>query len=459
MRASFLTYLGIAHRIADYAPWRVRLPTDRGPSGDGPSKRRTNTRGFGPSSIRTLIIAAGLLFSVCPAESFGQVPVSPRPLILISIDGFRWDYLEKYEAPVLRQLAKEGVRAKRLIPSFPSLTFPNHYTIITGLRPEHHGVVANNFYDPALQEFFNFKTNETSTDPRWWAGGEPLWITAERQGVRSACFFWPGSEAENHGLHPSYFKKFDKSVSCVQRVDGVLAWLDLPAEQRPRFCTLYFDTVDSKGHLYGPDAPETAAAIREVDEAVGRLLTGLAARGLRGKTDLVIVSDHGMEPVSADRTILLDDYVDLNSITIDFAGSNAGLRPKIGTAGELVEKFRGKHPQLSAWLREEVPESLHYRASGRIAPVVLSAAPGWTILSRDFLRMKRLVFERGAHGYDPATPNMGALFIANGPSFQHGRVIDNVENIHIYNLLCAALGLKPAPNDGDDRLVREVLVR
>ena len=406
---------------------------------------------------------AFILIICCLLLGTGQAalpaPNATGPLILISIDGFRWDYLEKYDAPVLKQLAQQGVRAERLIPSFPSLTFPNHYTIVTGLRPEHHGIIANNFYDPDLHEFFNFKTNETSTDPRWWAGGEPVWITAEKQGVRSACFFWPGSESENHGRRPSYFKKFDKSLSCFQRVDGVLAWLDLSPELRPRFCTLYFDLVDSKGHLFGPDAPETAAAVKEADDAIGRLLTGLTERGGRAQTDLVIVSDHGMEPVSADRTILLDDYVELNSIDIDFAGANAGLRPKTGTPGELVAKLRGKHPQLKVWLREEVPETLHYRANGRIAPVVLSAAPGWTILSRDFLRIKRLTFERGAHGYDPAAPNMGALFIANGPTFQRGRVIGAVENIHIYNLLCAALGLKPAPNDGDDRLVHEVLAR
>jgi predicted AlkP superfamily pyrophosphatase or phosphodiesterase len=403
------------------------------------------------------VLAAGFL----PANSASSpvVPRSAGPLILISIDGFRWDYLQKHAAPVLQQLAAEGVRARRMTSCFPSLTFPNHYTIVTGLRPEHHGIVANTFYDPALQAKFISKSPECSTDPRWWAGGEPVWITAEKQGVRSACFFWPGSEAENHGRHPSLSKPFDKSLTCAERVDGLLAWLGLPPEQRPRFCTLYFDIVDTNGHVFGPDAPETAAAIAEVDKAVGRLLDGLARLGLREKTDLVLVSDHGMEPVSPDQTILLDDYVVLNSIEIDFAGPNAGLRPKTGTAGELAAKFRGKHPQLSAWLRDEVPEHLHYRASGRIAPVVLSAAPGWYIMTRDFLRLRRLTLERGAHGYDPASPNMGALFIARGPSFQRGRVIDEVENIHVYNLLCATLGLQPAPNDGDDRLARETLAR
>ena len=412
-----------------------------------------------PRALLLLLVGAAAGCFGPAGATTPSATASAGSLILISIDGFRWDYLQKDPAPVLRQLAAEGVHATRMTPSFPSLTFPNHYTLVTGLRPEHHGIVANTFFDPALHAKFNPKTPEGATNPRWWSGGEPVWITAEKQGVRSGCFFWPGSEAENHGLHPSFSLPFDKSLTSARRVDGLLAWLDLPPAQRPRFCTLYFDIVDTCGHLYGPDAPETAAAVAEVDEAVGRLLAGLARRGLREKTDLVLVSDHGMEPVSPDQVIFLDDYVDLNSIEIDFAGPNAGLRPKTGTAEELAAMFRGKHPQLSAWRRDEVPERLHYRASDRIAPVVLSAAPGWSIMSHEFLRFKRLTLERGAHGYDPATPNMGALFIAAGPSFQRGRSIDDVENIHVYNLLCATLGLKPAPNDGDDRLVRATLAR
>lgn len=401
---------------------------------------------------------ATILLSSC-ATAVASKPVGSGPLILISIDGFRWDYLQKFNAPVLKQLAAQGVSAERLVPSFPSLTFPNHYTLVTGLYPEHHGIVANTFFDPALGTKFVYKNHESAVDPRWWTGGEPLWITAEKQGVRSACFFWPGSEAEIHGVRPSRSKAFDKSLTCAQRVDGLLAWLDLPKATRPRFCTLYFDLVDTAGHLYGPEATETAAAILEADAAIGRLLDGLAQRGLRGQTDLVIVSDHGMEPVSPDRVILIDDYVDLNSIDVDFAGANAGLRPKSGTADELVAQLKGKHPQLNVWRKDEVPESLHYRASGRIAPVVLSAAPGWTILNRDFLRLKRLVFERGAHGYDPATPNMGAIFIADGPSFVRHRQIGPVENVHVYNLLCRVLGITPSANDGDNRLARAALKR
>lgn len=394
----------------------------------------------------------------------GSCTSAPAPtqrsalLILVSIDGFRWDYLQKYPAPELKKLAEGGVHARRMTPSFPSLTFPNHYTIVTGLRPEHHGIVANSFFDPALQETFKYTSHECSIDPRWWSGGEPIWITAEKQGMRSACFFWPGSEAENHGYRASYFKTFDKHLTCEQRVDGLLAWLALPPAQRPGVATLYFDIVDSAGHTYGPDAPETAAAIWTVDAAIGRLLAGLDKLGLRANTDLVLVSDHGMEPVSPERIIYLEDYAKLDTFAIDFLGPNAGLRPKTGTPEELVAKFRDKNPHLHAWLRHEVPADLHYRASPRIAPVVLNADPGWLISTHDFVRVHRLTFERGAHGYDPATTNMGALFVANGPSFKHGREIPNVDNVDVYDLLCAVLHLKPAPNDGSDRLAQKALV-
>ena len=404
-----------------------------------------------------ILLLAVLLAPSCSTPAGGTAAADP--LILISIDGFRWDYLQKYDAPTLRQLAADGVHATRLTPSFPSLTFPNHYTIVTGLYPEHHGLVANTFFDPALQAKFVYKSHESSVDSRWWEGGEPVWITAEKQGVRSACFFWPGSEAEIHGARPAFFKPFDKSLTCTQRVDGLLEWLALPPGRRPRLATLYFNIVDDAGHTFGPDAPETAAAVKEADAAIARLLDGLIRLGLRGSASLVIVSDHGMEPVSPDRTILIDDYVSLNSVDVDFAGPNAGLRPKTGTAEELAAKLRGRHPHLSVWLRNEVPERLHYRASGRIAPVVLSADPGWYITTRDYLRVKRLTFERGTHGFDPASVNMGALFIASGPAFRHGVEIPDVENIHIYNLLCAALGVQPAANDGDQRLVRAALKR
>lgn len=389
-------------------------------------------------------------------------PPATAPVILVSIDGFRWDYLRKYDAPTLQALAAGGVHAIRMTPSFPAKTFPNHFTLATGLRPEHHGIVSNYFYDPALGASFNKNAAADNADPRWWQQGEPIWITAEKQGVRSATYFWPGSETEIHGTRPSFQMVYDGRTTSAQRVDGLLAWLDLPAARRPHFCVLYLDVVDVVGHKAGPDAPETAAAVKEADNAIARLLAGLTARGVRAGTNLVIVSDHGMSEQSTNQVIFLEDLMKVSEVQVESTGPNGGVRPKPGTvtAAALAASIRAKAPpQLHVWLREEVPERLHYRDNPRIPPVVLAADDHWNIESKVGWPMLQHRYGKGNHGWDPATPNMGALFIANGPAFRHGHEFADVDNIHLYNLLCAVLRLKPAPNDGDDRLVHEALAR
>jgi len=401
-----------------------------------------------------LLLLASLVLSSCTTP-VASTPAGP--LILISIDAFRWDYLQKYDVPTLRQLAAGGVHATRMTPCFPSRTFPNHYTLVTGLRPEHHGIVNNWFHDPALQADFT----KSHTEPAWWNEGEPLWVTAEKQGVHSACYFWPGSEAEIRGVRPTYYKGFDRKTSSSDRVDGLLEWLALPAAKRPRFCTLYFDVVDIVSHARGPEAPETAAAVHEVDAAVARLLAGLTRLGLRDSTNLVIVSDHGMSEISTDRVVFLDDLMDMSLVTVEATGPHGGVRPKPGVdTAALVATIRAKAPpQVQVYRREEMPERLHYRANDRIPPIVFSMEDHWCIEQKTGWPALKARFDRGNHGWDPATPNMGALFVASGPAFQRGVEIPDVENIHVYNLLCAALGIIPAPNDGDDRLVRRALRR
>jgi predicted AlkP superfamily pyrophosphatase or phosphodiesterase len=409
---------------------------------------------FGPLVFLFLVTIAG------PAGASLPAPPEGRSLILVSIDGFRWDYLRKHEVPALRALAADGVHAQRLTPSFPSKTFPNHFTLVTGMRPERHGIVSNYFFDPVLDATFNKNLAADNADPRWWQQGEPIWITAEKQGVRSAVYFWPGSETEIHGARPSFYRPYDGKVTSTERVDGLLAWLDLPADQRPRLGLLYLEVVDVVGHRAGPDAPETAAAIREADAAVARLLAGLAARGLRDQTDLVVVSDHGMAEQSVDRVIFLEDLMNVSQVQVESTGPNGGVRPRPGTVtpAELAAGIRAKAPpQLQVYLREEVPERFHYRDNPRIPPVVLIADNHWNIESKVGWPLLQARFGRGNHGWDPATPDMGALFLAQGPSFRRGHEIADVDNIHLYPLLCAVLGLQPAPNDGDDRLAREAL--
>ena len=408
--------------------------------------------------LRILVLLFAGLFATSGLNA--APPTATGPLILISIDGFRWDYLQKYDAPVLRLLAKDGVHATRMTPSFPSKTFPNHYTLATGLYPAHHGIVGNSFYDPATGETFNMSKTESNTEARWWAAGEPVWTTAEKQGVRSACYFWPGSEVENHGVRPTRYKPFNGKLTSAQRVDELLGWLAEPAKDRLRFCTLYFDIVDHAGHKYGPDAPETAAAVKEADESVARLLAGLAKLGLRDSASLVIVSDHGMSPCSTDQVIFLEDLMNVSQVMIDSTGPTGGVRPKPGTAlpADLVAHIRAKAPpQLQVYLRDETPARYHYRDNPLIPDIVLVADDHWNIESKAGWPNRQLTYVRGTHGWDPALPNMGALFIASGPAFKHGVEIPDVENIHVYNLLCAALGITPAANDGDDRLVRAAL--
>ena len=405
--------------------------------------------------------AVGSVFSlfVASCSSPDKSPSTAAPLILISIDGFRWDYLQKADVPTLKGLADGGVHAQRLIPSFPSKTLPNHYTLATGLYPEHHGIGSNYFYDPAIKKNFAASNPVNSTESVWW-GGEPIWITAERQGVRSACFFWAGSEAEVGGTRPSLYLPYNKKLTCAERVDGLLAWFELPPAERPKFATLYLDLVDTTGHKFGPDAPETHAALQEVDRAIARLLDGLKQLGIRNATNLVVVSDHGLTSIDAKRVIFIEDMMPVSTVQVESYGPNGGVRPKTGTAEELVASIRAKHiPHLQVYLREEMPERLHYRDNPRIPPVVYVADEGWNIESKVGWPNREPTYDHASHGYDPALSNMGALFIANGPAFKRGLEIPAVENIHLYNLLCRVLGLKPAPNDGDQRLAHAALKR
>lgn len=426
------------------------------------------------ANLRVCEIAMRLLSCLCllvvsvalSSCQHSAAPVAARPkdelLILVSIDGFRWDYLDRYDVPTLRQLAREGTHARRMTPSFPSKTFPNHYTLVTGLRPESHGIVSNWFWDPAFTETFGMSKDASNAEPRWWDQGEPIWITAEKQGVRSACFFWPGSETEIRGVRPTFFQKFNGKLKSESRVDGVLAWLDLPAEQRPRFYTLYFDIVDHAGHNFGPNSPETAAAAHEADAAIARLLAGLESRGLRQKTNLVIVSDHGMSECGPDRVVFIEDLMDPANVRVESTGPNGGVRPLPDTvsAAELAASIRAKAPpQLHVYLREEMPAHLHYRNNPRIPDVMLVMDDHWMIESKIGWPRRRATYVKGSHGWDPSLPNMGALFVAQGPAFRGGHQFADVENIHLYNLLCTVLGVAPARNEGDARLVREAMVR
>lgn len=393
-----------------------------------------------PALVLALAACAG-----SPAVDIAPTPVAgreaaARPLapltILVSIDGFRPDYLQRAATPTLSALAEGGARAA-MRPSFPSVTFPNHYTLVTGLHPDRHGIVGNAFVDPALGRF-SMARKETG----WWDQAEPVWVTAEKAGLTTGTMFWPGSETEIRGVRPTHWREFDQALSGEARVDQILAWLDGP--RPPAFATLYFDIVDSAGHRHGPDAPETTAAAAEVDAALARLLRGLQARGLRERTHLVIVADHGMAATDPSRVVWLDDLVDPTALDIIYAGAAAFLEPVAGREAEVEAALVRRHPHAECWTRSTIPARLALGRNPRVASIVCAAEPGWLLATR----ARPVTRPGGAHGYDPAAPEMAALFIAHGPAIRPGVTLNDLDSVDVQPLLGRLLGIAVPAGDG-----------
>ncbi|MGH9820525.1 MAG: ectonucleotide pyrophosphatase/phosphodiesterase, partial [Pyrinomonadaceae bacterium] len=356
------------------------------------------------------------------------------------------------------KLANEGVRAKWMIPSFPTKTFPNHYAIATGLYPEHNGIVENSIYDFGV--IFTIDDKKRVSESRWWLG-EPIWVTAEKQGEHSAAYFFPGTEAEIEGTRPEFWKTYDGKIPDNDRVDTVLGWLDEPVEKRPQMILMYFSDTDDAGHAHSPDSEEVRSAISREDGAVARLISGLAARGIDKQVNVIIVSDHGMAAVDRRRAILMDTYFDPR-LTEKYllTGEILQIFPRAGQEVSIIEGLRSVQ-HATCWRRSDIPARLHYNEGKRIAPIVCSADEGWTMTTRDRYQAekKRDDFLRphGAHGYDNKYQSMMATFIANGPAFKSGYVAKPFENIQVYNVMCKILGLKPANTDGNIDVVKGML--
>jgi predicted AlkP superfamily pyrophosphatase or phosphodiesterase len=281
-------------------------------------------------------------------------------------------------------------------------------------------------------------------------GGEPIWVTAEKQGIKAAAMFWPGSEAEIAGVRPSYWHRYDQEFSFEARVEQVLAWLDLPPAERPRLITLYFEYPNDVSHQYGPQAPETHAAVREVDDRVGDLVAGLAARDLAFRVDLIVVSDHGMADVGPGRVVVIDDFVEFETGELFEQDAYVQIFPAPGRLETLHAALAGAHPELAIYRREEIPGRLHLRGSPRVAPLIGIPSVRWEVATRESFEGYREHMLKGDHGQDPAHPDLHGIFIASGPSFKRGVVIPRFQNVEIYNLMAEVLGLVPAPSLATD---------
>ena len=369
--------------------------------------------------------------------------------VVVTCDGFRWDFSIMYDTPTMDMLAKKGIQSD-MQPTYPASTFPNHYAIATGLYPDHHGLVNNTFWDPDLQLTYAVGNPVTGQDPRFF-GGEPIWLTAERQGVKSATIYWVGSDLKDDSRHASYWYDYAKKplLTPDERVQKALEYLQLPEPERPHFIMVYFEEPDQTQHTYGPNCEQTRQAVKETDEAVGKLYAGLMQLPIASKINFIVLSDHGMALEDPSRVINPHDYLQpewYDKMVISIP-TYIFTKPQYR---ETVYNALKDLPHLTVWKKEEIPAYLHYGTNRRIGDILVAPDMGWEF--RDTPRNGL-----GAHGYDPTDVDMHSLFRAVGPAFKQGYIARQFENVDIYPLLCHLMGIQPAPNDGDFNRIKHIL--
>jgi len=372
-------------------------------------------------------------------------------VLLVSFDAFRYDYPVIYNTPNMNILAKDGIKVDRMISSFPTNTFPNHYSIATGLYPDHHGLINNSFPAPDLGMFYRMGDRQAVENPAFY-GGEPMWVTAQKQGLRAASFFWVGSEAPVGGMHPTYWKKYDESTGYGERIDTVMKWLTYSEERRPRLVTLYFDEPDATSHSFGPESEETKEVVESLDSLVGVIRGKIALLPFADRVNLIVLSDHGMASVSPEK------YINLKSVVPDrmiesISGGNPVylINPASGKADSVLLLINSTSG-VKAWRKSELPEKWHYGTHPRIPEIVVVADSSWSIGTRPSASRSR-----GAHGYDNQNPELYSIFYAAGPAFKKNRTLQELNNVDVYNIVCKILNLKPAPNDGNPKVLGKVL--
>lgn len=399
------------------------------------------------------MVVALLALSSCGTTHASRLaaarPGGDRYVVVLSLDGFRYDYQTKAHTPALDAMDREGLSGL-FRPCYPSLTFPNHYSMTTGLHPNNHGLVGNEFWDERGRHY-RLGKREAVEDPSFYLG-EPLWNTARRHGVRSASFFWVGSETAIGGHQPDIWKRYDSRIPYRDRADSVLSWLQLPEPERPHLIMWYLEEPDHTGHHHSPEARETALMIEQVDSVVGYFRERLAQLPVAAQVDFIIVSDHGM--MTFDRVVNLADYLSVKDFEHYAVGPFTHLYPREGKVEETLEKLRNV-PHITALRRTELPERLHFGSSERIGEIVVMAGRGTTVVFRPGGTPSGML--AAGHGFDNAYPEMLALFKAVGPSFAPGRVVTNpIPNITLYPLVCHLLGLRPAPHDANEALARSL---
>ncbi len=395
------------------------------------------------NKIRTLAIIFFLLFII---STLFALKTNDKPyVILISFDGFRWDYPNRGITPNLQKMAGNGVTALSLQPVFPSKTFPNHYSIITGLYPINHGIIHNDFFDPFSNKRYKVGKKEPVRNAKWYQG-EAFWETAERQGITTASYFWPGSELTLDYRRPTYVEYYEESRPYEKRVQGVIDWLKLPEQKRPHFITLYFEATDTYGHRNGPDSPEINKAIKRLDDILGLLFIKLEEINLLQKTNIIVVSDHGMTSIDPKRIIYIDSYTSGFNCKIQGEGPLMMIDCPEEQQGAIFKNLKQNEKNFKVYLKNEVPDYFHFSNHPLISPIVVIANRGWSLKKGELKAVVYGTVSKGNHGYDNFFLDMHGIFFAMGPAFKSGYRTGMLQNIDIYPLLCKIMKIFPRQN-------------
>lgn len=400
------------------------------------------------------VLALFILFTSCVSKKNVEEESGTLDsyVVIVSFDGFRWDYPDLYETPNFDDMASQGVKAAYLLPSFPTKTFPNHYTLATGLYPDHHGIINNSFYASELDGIYRIGAVEMVTDPDAYFG-EPIWVTAEKQGVKAASYFWVGSEAAIMGVSPSYWYAYNHDAPYIPRVDKVISWLEMPLNKRPGLIFLYFDEPDGIAHRFGPEHQETGDVVNYLDSVLGYLRSEIAKLEYGDLVNLIVLSDHGMGPTSPNKYVNITEYLK-EEWTVSVIGGNPLylIQAKEQCADSITGALNSVEG-VSAWQKDDIPERLNYGTSPRFPGIVVLADSLWSVGTK----ADPSAYSGGAHGYDNAFSNMNAIFYAEGPAFKEGYSSEAFSNVEIYGIVAEILGLDPAETDGDLENIRYIL--
>jgi len=395
--------------------------------------------------INAFIAILTIGFLINTGKTFSQIKDKPY-VIFISADGFRYDYATKFNASNLLRLSSGGVKAKRMVPSYPSVTRPNHYSLVTGLYPGHTGIAGNTFYDPKSKTTFN------KAEGKWFTS-QSIWQTASKSDVITANINYPDARTITKGMKDVYQIQKSKEITIDDQLDAIQEWLKMPEGKRPHLITLYFNDADHQGHIYGPEAVEVADAAKKIDDNIGRIDALVKSIGL--PVDIIFVSDHGMIDIDKSNIIPIPTAVDTMKFVVNNQNSLVNIFTKdpsfvMNTYRDLLSKEKNEY---KVYLNSNLPQNWFYGGNddkhGRAGDIILVAQYPKTFNNKA---------GKGMHGFDPEkVAEMGASFMAWGPSFKKGIIIEQFKNVEVYHLLSTMLRLQINMNDAKGMLSREIL--